>query len=60
MFWQSLGVGSLINLVGDNNQKRDVSLIQQQSLVSLRDELNKLLASSQNNVDADFEEDGSL
>lgn len=60
MFWQSLGVGSLINLVGDNNQKRDVSLIQQQSLVSLRDELNKLLASSQNDVDADFEEDGSL
>ena len=60
MFWQSLGVGSLINLVGDNNQKRDVSLIQQQSLVSLRDELNKLLASSQNDIDADFEEDGSL
>lgn len=60
MFWQSLGVGSLINFVGDNNQKRDVSLIQQQSLVSLRDELNKLLASSQNDIDADFEEEGSL
>lgn len=60
MFWQSLGVGSLINLVGTNNQKRDVSLIQQQSLVSLRDELNKLLASGQSEIEADFEEDGSL
>ncbi|MGM9998952.1 MAG: hypothetical protein ACI38Q_06125 [Candidatus Bruticola sp.] len=60
MFWQSLGVGSLINLVSGNNQRRDVSLIQQQSLVSLRDELNKLLSSGQNEVDADFEEAGSL
>lgn len=60
MFWQSLGVGSLVNLAGDNNQKRDVSLIQQQSLVSLRDELNKLLSSGQSEVDADFEEDGSM
>lgn len=59
MFWQSLGVGSLINLVGENSQKRDVCLIQQQSLVSLRDQLNLLLASAQSDIEADFEEDGS-
>ncbi|MGM9992776.1 MAG: hypothetical protein ACI376_08050 [Candidatus Bruticola sp.] len=59
MFWQSLGVGSLINLASSKNQRRDISLIQQQSLVSLRDELNKLLSSGQNEIDADFEEDGS-
>lgn len=56
MFWKSLGIGSLINLATDVKRRRDVCLIQQQNLISLRDALNQLLA-SRGYTGNDFEDD---
>ncbi|MBQ7503467.1 hypothetical protein IJT93_12295 [bacterium] len=61
MFWRSLGVGSLINLASDVNRRRDVCLIQQESLVSLREALQRMLSKRgyvyKNRGDSDFEND---
>lgn len=45
MFWNDLGVGSLINLQQTSVNKRNDSLIQEQSLRSLRQALGEMLAS---------------
>ena len=58
MFWQNLGVGSLINLACNLAGRRDTSLIQQQHLVSLREALNDFLYSAQKKAEFETEEDG--
>lgn len=60
MFWRSLGVGSLINLASDVSRRRDVCLIQQESLVSLREALQRMLSGRSSGFrysDSDFEND---
>ena len=59
MFWHSLGVGSLINLVHSSNSRRDVSLIQQESLVSLLDALHRMLASRVYSQDVMYDDETS-
>lgn len=60
MFWQSLGVGSLINLAASNNQRRQLSAIQQRSLISLREALNELLANRLQGIEGNYEDESSL